>query len=321
MGPPADRPGTRRVRVIDSHTEGEPTRVVVEGGPALGDGSMAARRDRFRTQHDDFRRAVVTEPRGNDTLVGALLLPPADPAHTTGLIFFNNVGYLGMCGHGTIGAVTTLDYLGRLPARRASLETPVGLVDAEMRDDGRVSFRNVPSYRTRKDVAVDVPDYGSVRGDIAWGGDWFFLTDRAPFDLTRRHARELTEFSEAVLAALARAGVTGDDAAPIEHVEISGPAERSENQARNFVLCPGGAYDRSPCGTGTSAKLAALVADGQVALGEVWRQEGILGTVFEAVAEPAPRGIVPRITGGAYLTADSELLLDARDPLRDGVPA
>ncbi len=319
--PPRHRAGTRRVRVIDSHTEGEPTRVVVEGGPPLGEGSMASRRDRFRDQHDDFRRAVVNEPRGNDTIVGALLLAPADPAHTTGLIFFNNVGYLGMCGHGTIGVVTTLDYLGRLPARRASLETPVGVVDAELRDDRRVTFRNVPSYRTRKNVEVEVPGFGPVLGDVAWGGNWFFLTDHAPFDLTRRYARELTDFSEAILAALARAGVTGEDLAPIEHVEISGPAQRSENHARNFVLCPGGAYDRSPCGTGTSAKLAALVEDGKIALGEVWRQEGVLGTVFEAVAEPAPRGIVPRITGAAYLTADSELLLDERDPLRDGVPA
>ncbi len=319
--PPRHRAGTRRVRVIDSHTEGEPTRVVVEGGPPLGEGSMASRRDRFRDQYDDFRRAVVTEPRGSDTIVGALLLEPTDPAHTTGLIFFNNVGYLGMCGHGTIGVVTTLDYLGRLPTRRASLETPVGVVDAEMQDDRRVSFRNVPSYRTRKNVEVEVPGFGPVLGDVAWGGNWFFLTDRAPFDLTRRYARELTDFSEAILAALARGGVTGENLAPIEHVEISGPAQRSENNARNFVLCPGGAYDRSPCGTGTSAKLAGLVEDGKIALGEVWRQEGVLGTVFEAVAEPAPRGIVPRITGAAYLTADSELLLDERDPLRDGVPA
>jgi 4-hydroxyproline epimerase len=307
--------------VVDSHTAGEPTRVVVAGGPDLGTGPMEVRRDRFRSEHDAFRRALVTEPRGSETVVGALLLPPADPTHTTGLIFFNNAGYLGMCGHGTIGVVTTLAYLGRLDGRPVSLETPVGTVEAELRGDGRVSFRNVASYRTRAGIELDVPGYGPVVGDVAWGGNWFFLTDHAPVELSVRRARELTEFTETVRAALARAGITGEDGAPIDHVEVSGPAERPENDGRNFVLCPGGAYDRSPCGTGTSAKLAALVAEGRLAPGTTWRQEGILGTVFEAVAEPAARGIVPRITGAAYLTADSELLLDERDPLCYGVPA
>jgi 4-hydroxyproline epimerase len=315
------REPVRRVRVVDSHTAGEPTRVVVDGGPDLGTGPMDVRRDRFRSEHDAFRRALVTEPRGSETTVGALLLPPADPAHTTGLIFFDNAGYLGMCGHGTIGVVTTLAYLGRLDGRPVSLETPVGTVEAERNLDGRVSFRNVPSYRTRAGIELDVPGYGPVVGDVAWGGNWFFLTDHAPVELSVRRVQELTEYTKTVRAALARAGITGEDGAPIEHVEVSGPAERSENDGRNFVLCPGGAYDRSPCGTGTSAKIAALVADGRLAPGTIWRQEGILGTVFEAVAEPAARGVVPRITGAAYLTADSELLLDERDPLCYGVPA
>jgi 4-hydroxyproline epimerase len=311
---------TRRVRVVDSHTAGEPTRVVVDGGPDLGTGSIAARRDRFRSEHDRFRRALVTEPRGIEVGVGALLLPPADPAHTTGLIFFNNAGYLGMCGHGTIGVVTTLSYLGRLNGRPVSIETPVGTVDAEMGTDGRVSFRNVPSYRTRSGVEIEVPGCGPVTGDVAWGGNWFFLTDQAPFELTIHRVRELTAYTEAIRGALERAGVTGENAAPIDHVEVSGPAHQAGNDSRNFVLCPGGAYDRSPCGTGTSAKIAALVADGRLAPGTTWRQEGILGTVFEAVAEPAPRGVVPRITGAAYLTADAQLLLDERDPLCYGVP-
>jgi 4-hydroxyproline epimerase len=308
------------VRVVDSHTAGEPTRVVIEGGPDLGDGPIAGRRDRLRDRFDEFRRAVVAEPRGSDPLVGALLLPPEDPAHSSGLIFFDNAGYLGMCGHGTIGVVTTLHHLGRLEGARATLETPVGPVEAERHPDGRVSFRNVASYRTRAGVSVPVPGGGTVNGDVAWGGNWFFLTDQRPCALDRAHWRELTAYCDTIRTALARQGVTGEDGAPIEHVELSGPPVRSENSGRNFVLCPSGAYDRSPCGTGTSAKLATLVADGRVAPGEVWRQEGILGTVFEAVAEPAQRGVTPRITGAAFVTADSELLLDDSDPLCYGAP-
>jgi 4-hydroxyproline epimerase len=319
MTPRASGP-IRKVRVIDSHTAGEPTRVVIEGGPDLGDGPVARRLDLLRTRHDDFRRAVVTEPRGGDPIVGALLLPPEDPAHTGGVLFFNNVGYLGMCGHGTIGVVTTLAYLGRLDGDPVRLETPVGLVEAERGPDNRVSFRNVPSFRSRANIAVEVPGHGRIVGDVAWGGNWFFLTDQAPCELRRSRVRELTEFTEAVRAALARSGVTGDGGAPIDHVEVSGPPERAENSGRNFVLCPGGAYDRSPCGTGTSAKVAALVEDGRLAIGARWRQEGILGTTLDAVAEPAPRGIVPRITGTAYVTAESELVLDERDPLCYGVP-
>jgi 4-hydroxyproline epimerase len=316
-----DGPRLRRVRVVDSHTEGEPTRVVIEGGPELGSGPVAERRDRFRDHHDDFRRAVVTEPRAGDALVGALVLPPSDPTHAAALIFFNNVGYLGMCGHGTIGVVTTLSYLGRLPTGPATFETPAGEVRAELRSDGRVSFRNVPSYRTRAHVPVEVPGHGTVVGDVAFGGNWFFLTDAAPSPISLEHARELTTYCEAVRRALAAAGVTGEAGAEIDHVELSGPAGRPENHARNFVLCPGGAYDRSPCGTGTSAKVAALVADGRLGAGEIWRQESILGTVFEAVAENAARGVVPTVTGRAFVTAEADLLYDEQDPLRFGVPA
>ncbi|HTW77888.1 MAG TPA: proline racemase family protein [Thermoplasmata archaeon] len=309
-----------RVRVVDSHTEGEPTRVVLSGGPDLGGGSLAARRDRFRDRFDEFRRAVVTEPRGGDAIVGALLVPPEDPRHDIGVIFFNNVGYLGMCGHGTIGVVATLAYLGRLPDPRVELETPVGVVGAERRPDGRVSVRNVASYRTRSGVSVEVPGHGAVVGDVAWGGNWFFLTDRAPVPLIRANVGELSRYCEAIRGALRRDGITGDGGAPIDHIELSGPPGRSDANARNFVVCPGGAYDRSPCGTGTSARVAALVEDGVLPPGEIWRQEGILGTVFEAVAEPATRGVVVRITGAAHVTAEAELILEPGDPLRYGVP-
>ncbi len=309
----------RRVRVVDSHTEGEPTRVVIDGGPELGPGSLAARRERLRTDHDRFRRALVTEPRGTDGMVGALLCPPDDPTHATGIVFFNNVGYLGMCGHGTIGVVTTLAHLGRLAPGRATVGTPVGAVATELNADGSVSFWNVPSYRHRTGIRLDVPGYGPVTGDVAWGGNWFFLLEGAPVPLRVSSARELTDYCRAVRSALVRDGVTGADRAPIDHVELSGPPERSENDARNFVLCPGDAYDRSPCGTGTSAKMACLVADRRLAPGARWRQEGILGGVFEGSAEALPVGIRPRITGSAFVTGESTLVFDPRDPLREGV--
>jgi 4-hydroxyproline epimerase len=309
----------RRVHVVDSHTEGEGTRVVLEGGPPLGDGPLAERRERFRREHDDFRRAVVMEPRASEAIVGVLLGPPAAPASAAGVVFFNNLGYLGMCGHGTIGLVTTLAHLGRWPGGRQTIDTPVGPVDAVPEPDGRVSFWNVPCYRARTGVTVDVPGYGSVVGDIAWGGNWFFLTERAPVELRGANVSDLTTYTRAIDAALVRARVFDPDGNRINHVEVSGPPERSENSSRNFVLCPGGAYDRSPCGTGTSAKLACLVADGKLREGEVWRQEGILGGVFEGRAEPVAEGIRPRITGRAFLTGEGDLLLDDRDPFRYGI--
>jgi 4-hydroxyproline epimerase len=303
-----------RVRVVDSHTGGEPTRVVVSGGPDLGDGPLSERRERFRTAHDAFRRAVVNEPRGSDAMVGALVCPPEDPANAAGVVFFNNVGYLGMCGHGTIGLVVTLAHLGRLGPGAHAIETPVGVVPTELDERGRVTFWNVTSHRTRARVPVDVPGFGSIVGDVAWGGNWFFLVEGAPYALRAGNARRLTDYCRAIETALARDGVTGGDGDPIEHIELSGPPKRSENDARNFVLCPGGAYDRSPCGTGTSAKLACLVADGKLRPGERWRQEGILGTVFEGRVDVEPDGVRPRITGTAYVTGEAELLLDERDP-------
>ncbi|HXW66823.1 MAG TPA: proline racemase family protein [Thermoplasmata archaeon] len=307
-----------RVRVVDSHTEGEPTRVVVDGGPELGTGPLAERLERFRRDHDGFRRAVLAEPRGSATMVGALLAPPSAPGPAAATIFFNDVGYLGMCGHGTIGLVETLAHLGRLGPGRLSIETPVGVVGAERLTDGRVTFWNVESYRTQRAVSVDVPDFGRVTGDVAWGGNWFFLTGAAPRPLRPEEAGALTHYCLAVRQALGAAGVTGDAGAAIEHIELCGPPQRPENDARNFVLCPGDAYDRSPCGTGTSARLACLVADGVLDEGAPWRQEGILGTVFEGRARRHGAGIIPAITGRAFVTAEAELRFDPDDPFREG---
>lgn len=304
-----------RIRVIDSHTGGEPTRVVIDGGPELA-GPLAARVEELRRRHDRFRSAVVNEPRGSDVLVGALLTPPLAADCTSGVIFFNNVGYLGMCGHGTIGTIVTLAWLGRIAPGEHRLETPVGIVTATLHDANTVSVRNVPAWRHAQAVRVEVEGHGAVSGDIAWGGNWFFLCEDHGLRLALADAAALSDFCERIRRALAQAGITGAGGAGIDHVELS-------DEARNFVLCPGGAFDRSPCGTGTSAKLACLAADGRLAPGEVWQQASITGSVFEGRYEPAGgRGagqIIPTITGRAWVTAESTLILDAADPLAHGI--
>jgi 4-hydroxyproline epimerase len=309
----------RRIQVVDSHTGGEPTRVVIAGGPDLGDGDLAFRRERFRAQFDAFRRATICEPRGSDVLVGALLCPPVDPACATGVIFFNNVGYLGMCGHGTIGVVVTLGHLGRVTAGRHLLETPVGQVAVEY--DGRhtATIENVASYRLAANVTVPVEGLGEVAGDVAWGGNWFFLVREHRERLELANIARLTDVTLGIRTALTRHGITGAAGAEIDHVELFGPPADPRNHSRNFVMCPGGAYDRSPCGTGTSAKVACLAADGKLGPGEVWRQEGILGSVFEASYCRHGDDIIPRVTGRAYVTAEATLLIDDEDPLAWGI--
>lgn len=311
----------RRIQVVDSHTGGEPTRVVIAGGPDLGGGTVAAQARVFREQHDRLRSAVVNEPRGSDVLVGALLCPPAEPGCAAGVIFFNTVGVLGMCGHGTIGLAVTLAHLGRVGPGEHRIETPVGVVTATLHDRSRVTVRNVPSYRHRKDVALDVPGLGPVTGDVAWGGNWFFLTAGHGQELHARNVERLTAVSWAIRRALEANGITGAGGGVIDHIELVGPPGDGANHARNFVLCPGGAYYRSPCGTGTSAKLSCLAADGKLRPGEVWRQESVIGSVFEGRVEPAADAgsVLPSITGTAYVTAEATLLLDPADPFMDGL--
>ncbi|MBS0201748.1 MAG: proline racemase family protein [Planctomycetes bacterium] len=328
------------MRVIDSHTGGEPTRVVVEGGPDLGRGTMAERRELFGRKFDDFRSAVVNEPRGSDVIVGALWCEPADPANTAGVIFFNNIGPLWMCGHGTIGLGVTLGYLGRIQAGRHSLETAVGIVTFDYDGGNRVSLENVPSYRIAQGVTVDVDGVGQVTGDIAWGGNWFFLVDTRnqpgmpadrPLVGTRpgrnghptafgiADVERLSDLAKRIRRALRANGITGANGAEVDHVELFGPPGHPDNHSRNFVLCPGGAYDRSPCGTGTSAKLACLHADGKLSPGQMWRQESILGSVFEGTVRLDGDNLIPRVTGTAYVNAEATLLLDPNDPFQMGI--
>jgi 4-hydroxyproline epimerase len=312
---------TQRLQVIDSHTGGEPTRVVVGGGPDLGRGSMAERRALLRERFDWLRSAVVNEPRGSDVLVGALLCEPADPACVAGVVFFNNVGYIGMCGHGTIGVAVTLGHLGRIRPGVHRLETPVGVVAFECAGGAEVAVENVPSYRHAAGVTVAVDGVGPVTGDVAWGGNWFFLVADHGQELELKNAERLTDFTWRVRRALARNAITGQDGGEIDHIELFGPPRDPSCQSRNFVLCPGGAYDRSPCGTGTSAKLACLYADGKLAEGQVWRQESIVGSVFEGSVRLDGGRVIPRIKGSAYVSAEATLLLDPRDPFRWGIRA
>lgn len=309
----------RRISILDSHTEGEPTRLVLAGGPDLGSGPLDERVSCFQRLHDDFRSTVVNEPRGSDVIVGALLCEPTDPGCAAGVIFFNNVGYLGMCGHGTIGLVVSLAHLGRISAGVHRIETPVGVVSATLHASGKVTVENVPAYRLASHVAVNVPGHGEVVGDVAWGGNWFYLVEDHGKRLSVQHAEELTEFTWAIRKALAAAGITGSGGAEIDHVELFSSSDTDTADSANFVLCPGKTYDRSPCGTGTSAKLACLQADGKLAPGEAWRQRGILGGVFEGSFRAAGGTIIPSITGSAYVMAEGELLLDPRDPFRTGI--
>ncbi|MFM7150779.1 MAG: proline racemase family protein [Gemmataceae bacterium] len=309
----------RRIQVIDTHTGGEPTRVIVSGGPELGSGSLAQRRERFRQQFDPYRSAIVNEPRGSDVMVGALLCEPEDPTCVAGVIFINNIGYLNMCGHGTIGVAVALGHMGRVGVGRHRLETPVGVVAFDYDGKNQVSLENVPSYRHAARVPLDVPGYGRIHGDIAWGGNWFFLVGDHPVTLSMTNLDRLTDFTWNIRQELERKGITGADGGEIDHIEVFGPPSGPHADSKNFVLCPGKAYDRSPCGTGTSAKLACLHADGKLQPGQVWRQESILGSLFQGTIRMEGDQLIPRVTGTAYVTSEASLILDENDPFCMGI--
>jgi 4-hydroxyproline epimerase len=312
----------KKIRYVDSHTGGEPTRVVLDGFPELGALPLAQRVDALRADHDDFRAAVASEPRASDVMVGALLMPPVEVTSVASVIYFNNVGYLGMCGHGTIGLIATLHYLGRISPGVHRVDTPVGTVSCTLRPDGKVSIQNIPSWRYRKAVIVNVEGYGPVSGDVAWGGNWFYLVDAGDRRMSLDNIDALLAFSRAIRHALVAENVTGPDGEQVDHIELFGVPSDPALDSRNFVLCPGSAYDRSPCGTGTSAKLACLAADGKLAEGATWRQESIVGSVFEGSYRReggGNGGIVPTITGQAFVCGEGMLLMDPADPFCWGI--
>lgn len=308
------------MRVIDSHTAGEPTRVVIDGGPDLGSGSLVERAARLEAEHLDFCASVVLEPRGHDAVIGALLLPPSRDDCVASVIYFNNLQNLGMCGHASIGLGVTLAHLGRIEPGRHKLETPVGVVEIHLHDANTVSVVNVESYRHLKDVMVDVDGFGQFTGDVAWGGNWFYLVKDSPVALTPANIRPLTDLTLKIRTALEERGVTGADGAWIDHIELFGPPQDRASDSRNFVLCPGGAYDRSPCGTGCSAKLACLAEDGVLEPGREWIQESVIGSKYTISYQRGSKGaIVPSVTGQAFVTSDANLIFNPADPYRLGI--
>ena len=307
----------RKIEIIDSHTGGEPTRVVISGGPELGGGPLSARREKFQREFDSFRSAIVNEPRGSDVVVGALLVEPEDKSCAAGVIFFNNVGYLGMCGHGTIGLVVTLAHMGKIKSGEHRIETPVGIVTATLHENGEVSVANVPSWRAKKNFTVDVPGIGKVTGDVAWGGNWFFLVEKHGLEMSLANVDALTDFCWRV-----RQAVNAQGFPEVDHIELFGSPTMAAANSRNFVQCPGKAYDRSPCGTGTSAKLACLAADGKLTEGATWVQESIIGSTFAGKfrwLDRAVGSVLPIITGTAFVNSEATQLLDDRDPFCWGI--
>lgn len=308
----------QRIQIVDSHTGGEPTRLVIGGFPDLGGGSMAERRALLADQHDKWRAATVLEPRGSDVVVGALLCEPVSPDAAAGVIFFNNAGYLGMCGHGTIGLVASLAHMGRIGVGEHRIETPVGTVTTTLHADGSVSVRNVPAYRHLHQVAVELPGHGTVRGDVAYGGNWFFLVSEHGQRVASDNLAALTDYTAALRKALAAQGITGAEGAEIDHIELFANDDEGAD-SRNFVLCPGNAYDRSPCGTGTSAKIACLAADGKLAPGETWTQASVIGSRFEASYAMDSDKVIPTLRGRAHISAEATLLVDDEDPFGWGI--
>ena len=313
--------GVKIIKVIDSHTAGEPTRVVVSGAPDNPGATPAEWRDFLRSKHDWLRTAVACEPRGHEAMVGAFLVEPTQPDAVAGVVFFNNIGYLHGCIHGTIGVTVTLAHLGRLAAGDNKIETPTGIVTVQPPVEGWVTVQNVRSYRHAAAVPVEVPGWGTVHGDVAWGGNWFFLIEAGDMIVVDfSNLDRLTDFTCAVRKALEANGITGEDGGEIDHIEVFGPPANDEADSKNFVLCPGREFDRSPCGTGTSAKLACLHADGKLHPGQTWRQAGILDTIFEGAVQEAPEGgVVPTVKGHAFVTAESELVIHPADPFRHGI--
>ncbi|MEE2883652.1 MAG: proline racemase family protein [Planctomycetota bacterium] len=310
---------TGKIRYIDTHTAGEPTRVVVDGFPHLDGESIAERRDALIRDHDDLRAGIVREPRGHEAMVAALLLESSVKECAAGVIFFNNVGALGMCGHGAIGVVKALHQLGKIDTGSCKLETPAGIIESTLHPDGEISIRNVRSYRFAADVSLTINSGTEITGDVAWGGNWFFIAESPGISIEPARIDELIELCCEIRRALQSAGVTGASGAPIDHIELHESLEEEDAGVRCFVLCPGKEWDRSPCGTGTSATLACLHARGQLAEGDSWTQVGPLGTRFSSSYIADGTAIYPTIRGNAYISGEGWLHFDEDDPFRYGI--
>ncbi|WP_170574225.1 proline racemase family protein [Ruegeria atlantica] len=310
------------MHVIDSHTGGEPTRVILDGAPDLGSGPLADRALRLATEHEGFYRSIMLEPRGQPAMVGALLVEPVDPSCVTGVIYFDVDAVLGMCGHGTIGLTVTLAHLGQIGVGRHKIETPAGIVTVELHDANTVTVTNVESRRVHRNVALDVPGYGPVSGDVAYGGNWFFIVEPSPIPVEAANIRQLTDMTVAIREASIAQGIGGEQGEPIDHVIFQDTSPDPGVHSRNFVLCPDDNYDRSPCGTGSSARLACLAADGRLAPGDEIVQHSVIGSAYRLSYQPGPNGgVIPSITGQAHIMAEATLIFDANDPFKTGIEA
>lgn len=327
------------IQAIDSHTAGEPTRVVTGGLPAIRGATMADKRAGLQRAHDHLRRALVLEPRGHDAIVLAYLLSPCRAGADLGVVFANDAGYLGMCGHGAIGVATVAVATGMVaaqePVTELVLDTPAGAVACRVAVDGgrptSVTITNVPSFLFRQRVVVPVHGFGKVAADVAYGGNWFAFVeaDQLGLMVEKNHLPVLMQAATAIREALVREGVRGrhpdrDDDEIIDHVKLFAPLDGPTPGARALTLCPGAAYDRSPCGTGTSAKLAVLHAKGELATGEWFRSQSVLGTEFRArVVSTTDVGgnpaVVPEIEGSAWITGFATFVVDPDDPCAFGL--
>ncbi|GGN18504.1 MULTISPECIES: proline racemase family protein [Marinomonas] len=308
------------MQVIDSHTEGEPTRVIVSGGPDLGSGSLAERAKVLATEHKDFYRSVVAEPYGQEAMVGVMLVEPVDPTCVAGVIYFDAAAVIGMCGHGTIGVAATLAHMGKIGMGTHKIETPVGVVEVTLSDTNTVTVKNVASHRLHKDVSLEIEGIGTVSGDVAYGGNWFFIVDKSPVPVVPSNIRNLTDVSIKIREAIEAKQLTGTDGGIIDHIVLYGPALNKNGHSRNFVLCPDNAYDRSPCGTGSSARLACLAADKRLAPGEEIIQESTIGSSYRLSYQQVTNdSIIPNITGQAFVTKEATLMMNPNDPLKNGI--
>ena len=308
------------MHVIDSHTGGEPTRVILDGGPDLGSGSLSERAQLLADNHKRFYQSVILEPRGQTAMVGALLVAPVDPDCVTGVIYFDANAVLGMCGHGTVGLVVTLAHLGRIGIGSHKIETPVGIIEAHLSDHNTVSITNIESRRTRKAVEVEVEELGVVTGDVAYGGNWFFIVEPSPIPIGVGNIRALTDAAIAIRSATIAQGVVGDNGQLMDHVIFQGPSSDDKIHSRNFVLCPDDAYDRSPCGTGSSARLACLAADSRLEPGQEITQESVIGSSYRLSYQKSPTGgVIPKIVGRAHIMAESTLFFHKDDPFKNGI--
>ena len=307
-------------KVIDSHTGGEPTRVIIEGGPDLGSGPLLERARLLEEKHLEFCRSVLCEPRGYDAMVGALVVAPVNKQCVTGVIFFNTSKNLGMCGHATLGLLVTLYHLGQISVGVYKIETPVGIVSAQLHDPNSATVINVESYRYKKDISVRVEKFGKITGDIAWGGNWFFLVQNSPISVKIQNIDKLIYFTSATRRALELQKITAPNGEPIDHVELYGKPDNQKAHSKNFVLCSSGDYDRSPCGTGCSAKLACLAEDGLWPENKEWVQESIIGSLYTMRYKWGDDyHIIPTITGSAFITSEATLTFNGLDPYRYGI--